>query len=287
MEKLVDDDFETLDKCPWKGDSKENFTLLYKDSMNCKIVRCEKCGVVFAQRRLNKSGLAKYWAEYLSRVHINDAEAVEKRNKMYEIDYEAIHKYVKSGKVLDVGCGNGSFLKIFEENGYEASGVEFGKEAATVAEEEHNVFYGEFPQLALQEKYDLIIFRGVLQYIPKPLEYLDKAVSLLNSTGCIFITAQPNMDSFCFKLFKGKFTQPVTGVDFIGYTERMFTNYFQKRKMEKEAEYYFYENTPYADIENDIVCVSHAIELKRQGCDIDVKAPAFWGNMISLVYRKT
>jgi len=284
MQNLIDSDFETLEKCPWGGD-KTAVEFLYKDFMGCEIVRCKKCGLVFAKKRLNKTGLAKYWSDYLSRVHLHDSTAVDKRNKMYEIDYKLINEYVKEGKVLDVGCGNGSFLKLFEINGYDASGVEFGKEAADNASSEHKIYYGEFPKLAFKDKYDLIIFRGVLQYVPEPKAYLEKGIELLAPNGHIFITAQPNMDSLCFNLFKENFTQPVTGVDFIGYTERLFTGYFTAKRFKKVAEKYFYEGTPYANIEEDILKVAKAIECKRENKEIGFKAPAFYGNMMSLVYK--
>ncbi|WP_455656990.1 class I SAM-dependent methyltransferase [Phascolarctobacterium sp.] len=284
MQNLIDSDFETLEKCPWGGD-KTAVEFLYKDFMGCEIVRCKKCGLVFAKKRLNKTGLVKYWSDYLSRVHLHDSTAVDKRNKMYEIDYKLINEYVKEGKILDVGCGNGSFLKLFEINGYDASGVEFGKEAADNASSEHKIYYGEFPKLAFKDKYDLIIFRGVLQYVPEPKAYLEKGIELLAPNGHIFITAQPNMDSLCFNLFKENFTQPVTGVDFIGYTERLFTGYFTAKRFKKVAEKYFYEGTPYANIEEDILKVAKAIECKRENKEIGFKAPAFYGNMMSLVYK--
>lgn len=121
MEKLTNCDFEALHKCPWDG-GKIAAEFLYKDFMGCEIVRCQECGLIFAKQRLNKTGLAKYWEDYLSRVHLHDSKAVEQRNKMYEIDFKLISGYVRKGKVLDVGCGNGSFLKLFEINGYDANG---------------------------------------------------------------------------------------------------------------------------------------------------------------------
>ena len=52
------------------------------------------------------------------------------------------------------------------------------------------------------------------------------------------------------------------------------------------GEKYFYENTPYANVYSDIQKVMAALELKKNGKEINFKAPAFWGNMMSLVYKK-
>lgn len=286
MDKLTKDDFIELDICPWGGDTESEFSFLYEDDLGCGIYRCEKCGIVFARRRLSESGLQKYWSDYESRVHVADDEVVRKRIKMYQIDYNYICGFKQSGKVLDVGCGNGDFLSHFKAGGYETFGVEFGKEAAAIAARKHDVWWGKFPQYCTDRKYDLIIFRGVLQYVPEPKKYLEKAISLLGSSGMIFVTAQPNMGSFCFNLFKKFFTQPVTGSDFVGYTEPILTSWFSEKGFRKVGEAYFYENTPYADIENDILNVARAVCEKQNGKEIEFKSPAFWGNMMSLVYQK-
>ena len=146
---------------------------------------------------------------------------------------------------------------------------------------------GVFPQIIIPGKYDLIIFRGALQYFEDPKRYLHKALSLLTSKGLIFITAQPNMNSFCFNLFKKNFPIAVTGVDFVHYTEQALDDFFcRENNLDKIASVFPYEKTPYADIENDVLKVAKAIELRRKEKAINFKGPAFYGNMMSLVYRK-
>ena len=287
MEILTKDDFETLRQCPWDATPSEIAEFLYQDDMGCDIVKCPKCGIVYAKCRLNESGLPKYWGDYLSRIHVHDPEAVEKRNKMYQIDYAFSSQFVPSGKVLDVGCGNGSFMSVYEQHGYNVVGVEYGKEAADTAEKQHSVRYGVFDEMDFgEEKFDLVIFRGVLQYVPYPKKYIEKAISLLSSGGYLFITAQPNMNSLAFRLFRKMFTQPVTGADFIGYTESTLSSYLQSVGLQKVGEQYFYEETPYANVEEDLLKMAKAIQYKRSEKEIDFKAPAYWMNMMTLMYRK-
>jgi methionine biosynthesis protein metW len=288
MNKLLDSDFEILDRCPWDNSPAETAEFLYQDDMRCDVVRCPECGIVYAKRRLNGKGLPKYWEDYLSRVHIHDEEAVKKRIKMYQIDYEFSHLYVPRGKVLDVGCGNGSFMDVYEEHGYETFGVEYGKEAAASAEKRHRVRYGVFDEMDFgKEKFDLVIFRGVLQNVPNPKAYLEKAISLLNSTdGHLFITAQPNMTALAFRLFGKHFTEPVTGAQFIGLTEVALTVYLGELGLRKIGERYFYSETPYADESEDLLKMAKAIQYKAAGKDIDFSAPSYWGNMMTLMYKK-
>ncbi len=183
---------------------------------------------------------------------------------MYELDYYFISNYMTEGSVvLDVGCGEGDFLDLFKNNGHKTFGVEFGHQAAEISRQKHKCYEGVFPDLDIAESFDLIIFRGTLQYFESPKRYIDKAVSLLKQNGLIFILAA-NMDSFCFSLFKDKFPVPVTGADFIHYTEPVLDKYFCMEKgLKKISSRYFYEETPYSDVENDILKVVRAIECKR------------------------
>ena len=102
--------------------------------------------------------------------------------------------------------------------------------------------------------------------------------------GYLFITAQPNMNSLAFRLFGKKFTQPVTGADFIGFTEQLLTRYLMEWGLKKVGERYFYPETPYAKEEEDLLKMAKAIQYKREGKEVDFSSPAYWGNMMTLMY---
>ena len=288
---LLDDTcFAMLEKCPWDGSAVAESLYLYTDKYGSDVVRCNKCGLVFAKRRLNEHGLEVYWDKYSSRCHTVDKDMNEKRAKMYELDFAYIDSFVKHERdipsVLDVGCGEGDFLDIFAKHGYKAFGVEYGHEAATISGKTHKVWDGKFPELDIKEQFDIIVFRGVLQYLPYVKSYLDRAVQLLKTGGMLFITAQPNMDSICAKLFKNNFRLGVNSADFIGFNEKILTEYLCQSNIMLVGSKYFYEETPYADVENDILQVAKAIEEKREGKAISSMSPAFYDNMMSLVYKK-
>ena len=143
-----------------------------------------------------------------------------------------------------------------------------------------------FTEIDIDEAIDLVVFRGVLQYVPDSKAYLEKAISLLKNRGIIFITAQPNIDSFCFNLFKENFTQPISGTDFCGFSESILTEFMVENGMRKIGEKYFYEETPYANVKEDIKAVAKAISCNENGENIAFSSPPFWGNMMSLVYEK-
>lgn len=156
-------------------------------------VRCKKCGLVYATKVLSSEGLDAYWRDYETNIHTADKRKEKQREEMYQIDHDFISPFLSPNcRVLDVGCGNGKFLDTFAADGYQCEGVEFGKEAFELAADRYNVYYGELSKLNIPAKYDLIIFRGVIQYLLDPKRDLKKAVDLLNEGG-IYILQLPQM----------------------------------------------------------------------------------------------
>ena len=288
LNALVEDDFYMQDSCPWCESTESEFE--YTGQYECKVVRCKKCGLVYATKVLNSKGLEKYWSNYESAVHCQSEEGNIKRQKMYALDYQYIAEYLKdmdhTPKVLDIGCADGSFLQFFKDGGCECYGVEYGDEAVKKAETKFKLYVGNFPELEFDEKYDLIIFRGTIQYLLDPKAYFKKAVSLLNDGGLIFITSSPNADALCFKLFKERFTQPVAPTDRYAFTEKVLSDYFYSMGVGLIGHKFFYEETPYANKENDIIKVREGLNELNETGKTTGRSPSFYDNMLTLVYKK-
>lgn len=105
---------------------------------------------------------------------------------MYKLKFDLIRSFVSGGCVLDVGCSGGQFLDYFKKSGYDCYGIEYGKEAAQEAAKKHKVYEGDFLYYSQNIKFDLIIFRGVIEHIPNPRLYLNKAIQLLSDQAHIY-----------------------------------------------------------------------------------------------------
>ncbi len=277
-------DLEMLAECPWCCSS--DHVEWGRPVRNFLSAECMSCKLIFVKNRLNEKALQKYYATYLTDMHRADALKNKQRELMYELEFKFIDKISGPGKVLDVGCGAGLFLDVFKANGYSCHGVEFGAEAAAAASKKHQIYTGNFSKLGITEKFDLIVFRGVIEHIPQPRAYLDEAVRLLDNGGYIFITSTPNADAFSCELFKEKWNQHVPEAHLMHFRPDHFEQYFRSVGLEIIAEYFFYEETPYANFEEDIIAVAKAIEMRRAGKPVDFISPGFWGNMMSIVYVK-
>ena len=282
--KFENSDYEYLDCCPWcasaQGDLWGNAVKGFES------VLCRTCGLIYVKNRLNSSGLRKFYTEYLSSVHQVDPEKNEYRRIMYELEFNFVHSYAQCTNVLDVGCSGGNFLDFFHAHGYKCFGVEFGEEAAAEAAKKYTLWVGDFTDLDFGRTFDLILFRGVIEHIPYPKKYLEKAAALLNETGLIFITSTPNSKALCCALFKEKWNQHEPEAHLMHFRADHFDKWFDANGFEKVDERLFYEETPYADPEADILKVAEAIQLIREKKEIGFTLPAFYGNMLSLIYKK-
>ncbi len=93
-----------------------------------------------------------------------------------------LKKYLKSGSVLEVGCGEGSFATSLDP-GYKFTGLE----ALGAKIKNKNIIKTDFLKWHTNQKYDAIIFWESLEHVSFPQKYLEKAKSLLNKNGHILV----------------------------------------------------------------------------------------------------
>lgn len=282
--KLDSSDYEVLEYCPWCNSP--SYKKWGQPIRGFQSAKCKDCGLIYVKNRLYDVGLQKYYTGHLTKRRAVNTVLNEQRKLMYEIEFKLIDKYARRTNVLDVGCSGGYFLDVFHNQGYECFGVELDKTAANEAKKTYHVWCGKFDALEIDKKFDLIVFRGVIEHIPYPKTYLDKAISLLSNYGLIYVTATPNSDAFCCELFKENWNQHVPEEHLMHFSPAHFDDYFEKAGFRKVIECFFYEETPYANIDQDILNVAEAIKLKKFNRQIDFKSPSFWGNMMSLIYHK-
>jgi SAM-dependent methyltransferase len=128
----------------------------------------------------------------------------EKHTRDYLLPY--FLKYIPDlphRKVLEIGCGEGGFLKPLIQLGMDARGIELS--AARVA-----IALGKIPPLPVQAgditdphickqvgaQFDLIVMRDVLEHIPDREITFENLRSLLRPSGYLYITFPPKYSAF-------------------------------------------------------------------------------------------
>lgn len=103
-----------------------------------------------------------------------------------------VHKYVSTGKLLDIGCAKGFFVQIALAAGYDAYGIDFSDYAINIAKQ----LVGNRVQLLDIEKvspfppesFNIITAWDFLEHLKDPEGFLKKVNAALMPDGYLFLT---------------------------------------------------------------------------------------------------
>jgi SAM-dependent methyltransferase len=115
-----------------------------------------------------------------------------------------INRFIKSGKILDIGCGRGLFLKVMRSGGWEAIGTEFNEQTASYAIKSYSlkIMPGDITQHKLpSESLDVININQVLEHLKSPYEVIEESHRLLKKNGILIISV-PDLRSPQFTVGK-------------------------------------------------------------------------------------
>jgi len=93
--------------------------------------------------------------------------------------------------VLEIGCGNGAFLRQIEQNtDWKTVGVDMNMEALnnSMAKRSQLFFYDITEKNSMfNQVYDIVILMDVLEHIEEPCEFLESCFSCLRSGGILIV----------------------------------------------------------------------------------------------------
>lgn len=100
-----------------------------------------------------------------------------------------VSKYVKPGKVLDVGCAAGFILKGFQQSGWNCYGVEPNETMATYGRDilNLNIVTGDLESFQSTEKFDLVNMIQVIGHLYDLDKALLKVNHLLKEGGTVIV----------------------------------------------------------------------------------------------------
>lgn len=112
-------------------------------------------------------------------------------------------KCSENAHLLDVGCGNGSFLVQMRQLGWDVTGIEPDKDAVSVARQKHrlNVFNGSLDDHKFPDKhFDAITLNHVIEHAIDPMGLLMECRRILKPGGQLVLVT-PNIKSLARRMF--------------------------------------------------------------------------------------
>lgn len=108
------------------------------------------------------------------------------------------------GRLLEIGCGDGSFLRLMRSLGWRVAGLEPDTRAAQMARESHglDVVEGTVEGTLLpEEAFDAIAIRHVIEHVAEPVRMLERIRPSLKPGGRLVVRT-PNLDGWGHRVFR-------------------------------------------------------------------------------------
>lgn len=163
-----------------------------------RIAECRRCGFEFHDGFAGGGGDGELFsAAYYSKQHEKafaqqfDDYLRDPSAGVYARWLDRIVSLRGAGRILDVGCALGTFLKIAEARGFSPQGVEISRFAADFAREKRGleVFNGDLERFSGQDgSFDVVTFWDSIEHVTHPLENLRTTARLLRPGGLVLLT---------------------------------------------------------------------------------------------------
>lgn len=211
-----------------------------KENKTFNLVQCKNCGLIYLNPRPTRQEINRYYPDqkYYS---YSQLEKEESQRKDISIRLKAlfreavIHNYygksqdiswmeklknkilsfpakyrfgmapsfIKKGKILDIGCGDGLFLSSLKRLGWQTLGVEINKSAAHKARDrglkvlDCNLLEADLDN----DFFDVVRMWSVLEHLPNPSQTIAEIYRILKPGGTLIVQV-PNFNSLASRLFK-------------------------------------------------------------------------------------
>jgi 2-polyprenyl-3-methyl-5-hydroxy-6-metoxy-1,4-benzoquinol methylase len=169
------------------------------------ISQCVQCGLIYANPRaphlkiLHRYSSNYFWNEYLPSLGVTSGEFDLAH---FDFRYAAMLKMIADavghrGRLLEVGCGAGFFLKAAERAGWQVEGIELSEEASQFASERLHlpIRRDRAEEAAIGAgTFDVAVMFDVIEHLFDPRAVLT-AIARALKPGGLLVVSTPNIDA--------------------------------------------------------------------------------------------
>lgn len=238
--------FESV-ACYYCGETSSSDLVIGQDDLtgkpgNFQFVTCDSCGLAYQSPRLRVEHIGAYYDdEYIA--HRKETEwgiltrffqrGMDKHDRDKD---KLVARYVQlnsDSRVLDVGCGSGSFLqRLRREYDLDASGVDFKNLTHLPFFDQVTFHEGLFYEQDLPaDYYDLVTMWHFLEHDYDPLKTLETAFRVLKPGGCMVIEV-PRLDCVSYRLYRERWPGLQAPQHTVLYTKAMLLKFVERAGFE-------------------------------------------------------
>jgi 2-polyprenyl-3-methyl-5-hydroxy-6-metoxy-1,4-benzoquinol methylase len=193
--------------------SRDPEPVLESSRLDGPLVKCRKCGLFYVGERRSNLAFGSDTAAAttqrirdanrdLTGIDLGEERRLAGLNARTRLNL--IRRYRPSGKLLEVGCGRGDFLRVAREH-FTVVGVEPNEDLAKDA-----VAFAPIDQGVIEShpysEYDVAASFHVIEHTDSPRRFLE-AIAARVRTGGVVVIETPNIHSIPFRLLKSRWRQ--------------------------------------------------------------------------------
>jgi SAM-dependent methyltransferase len=170
--------------------------LLRKDGFD--LVRCARCGLISVANPPTDEQRARLYsfdAGYHSSL-VDDAASKAFHEREAALNLRVLRRFANGGRLLDIGCSTGLFLRAARDIGWVGQGLEYSPDSSRIARDEHGleVRTGELrADTYPAASFDVVTMWDVIEHVPDPFATLVQVRRILADGGQVLLKT-PNAD---------------------------------------------------------------------------------------------
>lgn len=173
--------------CPLCG-ARDDEPVLHKDGF--AIVRCRRCNLAYVNPRLSLPTLARLYGDQVISPAAYYVRTEHADERSFADRIALIERWQKPGRLLDLGCGPGTFSAVARARGWETLGLDINPTSVALCRDRGlDVIAGTFPHHDLAgQRFDAIAMNDFLEHMAEPVVVLEAVRALLDPGGVAFIS---------------------------------------------------------------------------------------------------
>ncbi|MEU8381857.1 class I SAM-dependent methyltransferase [Streptosporangium sp. NPDC048865] len=164
-----------------------------KNGWTYQVVRCPACGFLYRNPNIRPERLGDLYANGYSGFLTGKYAADRQRRHRLTMDaFGSVFSSGRGRRLLDFGCGAGLFLRLAEERGFDAVGVDLSPDSVAAANRRLTSARAHFgapedvPEVAAGG-FDVITLWSVLAHLPRPIDDFRRFRALLAPGGVLLV----------------------------------------------------------------------------------------------------
>lgn len=195
-------DNATPTACPISGstDIKHRDTYSFRKGIRLDLYECAESSHIWLhttdeQQKLIEETYSEEYAGFRDDPYFHNAVVEEFGQR--------VSKDIPDGsKILDIGCGNGAFLKVAQDMGYDVMGVDVSEAAAEMCQKIGvNAVSGNFLTMDFPGDIKLATMWDVMEHLRQPMPFLYRAYDIIAPDGALLLKI-PHYGELNFKILK-------------------------------------------------------------------------------------